>query len=259
MRRIIPFVLVVALLLSLSLSSAAAETTEVGKTAVKAVYVDAPETPQIISVDIVWGGMEFTYQGGSESVWDPKTHSYKDTGAGWAKSDAYISLTNHSNVLLKAGIDYTPNGNYGDISLEFTDAYPFVGSAETVKDGQGQACTVVVRAIPTGTPDSLPTTSTAVGEIKVTVQPWDDYTKIKEYFEDYYDGLPVNDGTLERGSICYSTEEAKNNAIKYYGIATKVLESDPAANKNLAWNQFFTSYYNELYLVQEDSASNGVG
>ena len=103
MRRIIPFVLVAALLLSLSLSSAAAETTEVGKTAVKAVYVDAPETPQIISVDIVWGGMEFTYQG-SDSVWDPKTHSYQNSGAGWAKSDAHISLTNHSNVLLKAGV-----------------------------------------------------------------------------------------------------------------------------------------------------------
>ena len=259
MKRIIPFVLVVVLLLSMSVSSAAAETTEVGKTPVKAVYVDAPETPQIISVDIVWGGMEFTYQGGSESVWDPKTHSYKATGAGWAKSDAYISLTNHSNVLLKAGIDYTPNGNYGDISLEFTDRYPFVGSAETVKDGQGQACTVVVRAIPTGTPESLPTTSTAVGEIKVTVQPWDDYSTIWESFDGAYDGYPVIDSTLDKGSICYSTEEAKNAAIENYGTATGVAESASIAERNLAWNRFFTSYYNELQFVQENPSSDGVG
>ena len=259
MRRIIPVVLIVVLLLSLSVSSAAAETTEVGKTPVKAVYVEAPETPQVISVDIVWGGMEFTYQGGAESVWDPKTHSYKDSGAGWAKSDAYISLTNHSNVLLKASIDYQQNTAYGNMWLEFTDSFPFVGSAETVKDGQGQACTVLVRAIPAGTPDSLPTTSTPVGEIKVTVQPWEDYTTISEFFDGVYDVYPAKDATLEKGSICYATKEARDKAIENYSTATGIVEKASIEDKNLAWNRFFASYYNELHFVQENSSSDGVG
>lgn len=259
MRRIISFMLVAVLLLSLSLSSAAAETTEVGKTPVKAVYVDAPETPQVISVEIVWGGMEFTYQG-SESVWDPETHSYKDSGAGWAKSDAHISLTNHSNVLLKASIEYTPSNAYGDIGLEFTDGYPFIGSAATVKNGQGEECTVTVRAIPVGTPASLPTTSTAVGEIKVTVQPWEDYTTVWESFDEVYAGYAVMDSTLDRGTVCYSTSEAKTNAVKYYGLAkTAVSQAETIEEKNLALNQFFTSYYNELYFAQENPSTDGVG
>ena len=52
--------------------------------------------------------MEFEFSEGVDGVWDPTTHQY--TGAAessWSSSGNEITVTNHSNVAIKATFTYT--------------------------------------------------------------------------------------------------------------------------------------------------------
>ena len=52
--------------------------------------------PEIVSVDITWGSLEFEYQ---DSKWNPETCKY--TESGWTttqENDASITVTNNGNV-----------------------------------------------------------------------------------------------------------------------------------------------------------------
>jgi len=65
---------------------------------VSAKYVDGATEPDVYSVDVEWGAMEFTYSSAGTRVWNPVTHTYADsTTAGWVASGNTVKLTNHSN------------------------------------------------------------------------------------------------------------------------------------------------------------------
>lgn len=62
-------------------------------------------TIDIVSVDITWGAMEFTY---SEGTWNPETHSYE--GGGWSPNQTggnQITVTNTGNVDVNVSYGYT--------------------------------------------------------------------------------------------------------------------------------------------------------
>ena len=66
------------MLASMSVTAFAADdtvTTDGGskEISVNAKYVDGVSTPEVISADIEWGAMEFTYSVGGTKVWDAKT------------------------------------------------------------------------------------------------------------------------------------------------------------------------------------------
>jgi hypothetical protein len=68
----------------------------------------ASESPEeIVSVDVAWGEMEFTYTPATQGTWNPTTHSY-DGGseAGWSAIGNEISVTNHSNVGVTASFAF---------------------------------------------------------------------------------------------------------------------------------------------------------
>ena len=66
---------------------------------------DAPE--EIVSVDVTWGAMEFTYTPADPGTWDPENHRYTDTAdASWSASGNDITVTNHSNVGVTAAFDF---------------------------------------------------------------------------------------------------------------------------------------------------------
>lgn len=63
-----------------------------------------------ISVDILWGNMEFTYKEGVLGTWDTSDHSYKGGTAGsWSDGKGRIVLRNHSNTAVTAGFVFEPN------------------------------------------------------------------------------------------------------------------------------------------------------
>ena len=258
MKRIIPLILITVLVLSMSLSAAASQTTDDFITSVKAGYVAGEEGGQIISVDIEWEGMEFTYNGESNPVWDPKEHKYsKGSEAGWAVSTASISITNHSNAILQAGIVYTSEDGFEDMELKFTKDEPFIGSANT-SDDAGTECEVIIRAIPMGELASNTEIGTKVGEIKITVAPIEGHTMVLGMLEGEIDDIPVKSDTLPRSEIYFKTPDDKKQAADLYQAACTEAgkqEGSSTAQKNLALNQFLTAYYNKLHLKQDQAAN----
>jgi len=252
MRKTFSLMLAVAMLFSIGLSSAATETTEPKTGVVTATYVPGEEGGQIISVDIDWKGMEFTYHDASNAVWDPAKHAYSEAiEATWEESDAYISITNHSNAILQANIAYTQKPGYTDMWLLFTDDSPYIGSAETTA-GEGKECNVIVRTIPTGklVPDTP--SGTEVGEIKVTVASVDSYAPIIERIGSSYIGYSVISDSQARETIGFMTQDDYNTVDSCYTAAETAVndQTKETYEKNAALNALFTAYYNKLYFVQ---------
>ena len=65
---------------------------------------------EIISVDVAWEAMDFTYTGASQGTWNPVTHTYEGaTEGGWSNNTPAITVTNHSNVAVNATLGFTAN------------------------------------------------------------------------------------------------------------------------------------------------------
>ena len=102
------FITVLALLVATaSVSVFAADSTLKGKSDgqsidVQAKYVDGVESPDVYSIDVTWGSMQFTYSTSGTREWDPSTHKYKDdVTSGWTASGNTVTVTNHSNRAVK--------------------------------------------------------------------------------------------------------------------------------------------------------------
>ena len=70
----------------------------------------------VISVDVTWGSMEFTYNVGD---WDPDTHQYE---GGWTcdEDENKITVTNNSNIAIDVTCEYTKAQDYDWINGSFT-------------------------------------------------------------------------------------------------------------------------------------------
>lgn len=103
MKKVLSFVLILAMMLSLS-PTAFAETVNTGTSSttitVNGTYVPA----KTISVTVSWENMDFTY---TASGWDPDTHQYTGNGA-WSTDTKTITVTNHSDVAVNATLGFTP-------------------------------------------------------------------------------------------------------------------------------------------------------
>ena len=137
---------------------------------VNAKYVDGASTPNVYSVDVEWGAMEFTYSTGGQRDWDPDTHTYTDnTTAGWSYTGNTVKVTNHSNQAVTAaftfakdaGITETIGGSFG-YSGALALAAGTEGSPET-------AANVTATLTLTGVLSSTRTSFTKVGTVTVTL------------------------------------------------------------------------------------------
>ena len=90
---------------------------------VDAVYSSAFTSSDVISVDISWGAMEFTYSESGAKVWDPDKHAYvnaDDTSSSWSANGNSITVTNHSNVEIEAELSFA--ASVSGIEGEFTES-----------------------------------------------------------------------------------------------------------------------------------------
>ena len=77
---------------------------------ISGTYTPGAAADEIISVDIAWDAMDFTYTGASQGTWNPVTHTYEGaTEGGWSNNTPAITVTNHSNVAVNATLGFTAN------------------------------------------------------------------------------------------------------------------------------------------------------
>ena len=107
-------------------------------------YTGSSET-QIVSVDVAWEDMTFTYVEGVHFGWDPENHEYAGAYEGyWENDRADITVTNHSNTEVTATLSY--EGIVETVIGAFTEA------SGTMDDGILELATAVdteVEAAPT--------------------------------------------------------------------------------------------------------------
>ena len=92
-----------------------------------------------ISVDIEWESMSFTYYDVDKKIWNPEIHDYDEQPRGWSANQKIITVTNHSNIQIRA--DFSFNGSTGIIG-SFSEESLTLESADDKKyntpDAQGK-------------------------------------------------------------------------------------------------------------------------
>lgn len=90
---------------------------------VKAKFAGGTTTPDVYSVDVTWGKMEFTYSAAGTRDWDPVTHKYTDnTSASWTADGNSVTVVNHSNKDVKADFAYAAAEGYDSVTGTFSVA-----------------------------------------------------------------------------------------------------------------------------------------
>ena len=111
MKKLFAALLAIIMLASMSVTAFAEENTGATPTdiTVNGTYTPGATADEIISADIAWDAMDFTYTGASQGTWNPATHAYEGaTEGGWSDNTPAITVTNHSNVAINATLDFTP-------------------------------------------------------------------------------------------------------------------------------------------------------
>lgn len=171
MKRIFSIIFVALVMSSVSVT-AFAQTTDgedVSKD-VKAKYVDGIVAPEVCSVDVSWGAMEFTYSETGTKNWNPETHEYTyNTSSGWSANGNNVTVTNHSNKSIVAEIKFVSVPNYSDnIQGAFDKNVLSLNSAEglTVADAPKDTAVLTI----SGKLNTEITDFTKVGTVTVSLK-----------------------------------------------------------------------------------------
>jgi len=124
MKKIMSLILALALMMSLAIPAFAA-TNEGGDTSidVKAQYNGGATTPDKINVNVAWGAMEFTYNVGGTQDWDATNHKYvNNVTQNWTATGNTVTITNHSNVGIKADLSFAADAAYNTVTGKFDKA-----------------------------------------------------------------------------------------------------------------------------------------
>ncbi len=166
-------VMVLALMLMATQAGMASAETMSGKNDsksidVKARYVDGITEPEVYSVDITWGSMEFTYSAAGTHEWNPGTHKYTDnTSASWTADGNDVTVVNHSNKDVKVNFAYAADEGYSSIAGKFSVASDTL-AAGVVGNVDG-ADSVSTKLTLSGTLASSASQFIKVGSIKVSL------------------------------------------------------------------------------------------
>lgn len=113
-------------------------------------YVPSSESPSepgtdVVSVDVTWGAMAFTY---TDGAWDPRSCTY--AGAGWADDGTgYVTVKNTGASPATATLSYQTDRK--DIAGSFTNGTDAI--TDPLSIGKGEEITVYLRL--TGKPEEI--------------------------------------------------------------------------------------------------------
>ena len=172
MKKILSLVLALALVMSLSVTAFAAETTNDGENNtsidVNAIYSDGVATPDVISVNVEWGAMSFTYSVNGTKQWDATKHEYTtNSNAAWTATGNTVTVTNHSNIAVKAELAFTADTAYNTVTGSFDKAQLLLDSGDGLTYANADKETAKLTLA--GTLANTVTTSTKVGTITVKI------------------------------------------------------------------------------------------
>lgn len=114
---------------------------------ISGTYTPGAAADEIISVDIAWDAMDFTYTGASQGTWNPVTHTYEGaTEGGWSNNTPAITVTNHSNVAVNATLGFTANvtgvvGTFTEDSGTANDSVLELATAEGTESANAPTAT----------------------------------------------------------------------------------------------------------------------
>lgn len=119
MKKLLTIALTLALTLCLAVPAFATDDsikTDNGTASVtvNGTYNAGSTAAEVISVDVAWGSMSFTYNDTVQGKWNDKTHDYDDVvEAHWTcETDANkITVTNHSNTAVEAQLTFAKAEN----------------------------------------------------------------------------------------------------------------------------------------------------
>lgn len=118
----------------------------------------SPEPPEVISIDISWGAMDFVYDKGT---WDPNNHRYN--GGGWQDNGTgLITVKNAGNVVTSAAFSYETERT--DIFASFTDGTSPVIEPVVLSVGQEMQVQLVLSGEPDGDLDK-----TEIGRVTIMI------------------------------------------------------------------------------------------
>lgn len=135
---------------------------------VTAKYTGGADTDTVYSVDIAWEDMTFTYHESGSRTWNPSDHTYTDnTSAGWDKTTAGVTVTNHSNADVAVALAYDPVAGTGISGALDEPAYTLkAGEENSYASADSKTSTLTI----SGTPNaSVSADGVTVGTITVTV------------------------------------------------------------------------------------------
>jgi len=167
MKKTLSIILALALVLSLSIPGIAAEKTD--SRDVTAKYEKTETEDPIYSVDIGWVDLSFTYSETTTKTWNPNTHTYDtDVSGSWDKTEAAITVANHSNVAVDVAMSVTPVEGTG-VNVTLTGGSGTLAAGEE-GDVAGAASVTGTLKI-SGTPnDTVTAEGIKVAGITVTIQ-----------------------------------------------------------------------------------------
>ena len=226
-----------------------------------ASYTEGTDGRTVISIDISWEQMSFTYAGASAPAWNPEKHRYEGqtTEGGWLPGTGLISIRNNSNAVLRASVSYEQEAAYGSVDMCFTDRMPFIGSAYTedrmdeVGNPCGTPCRITVKAIPVGTLSEETGDPAKIGTVSVTVDTVTDAVQMLDTLNGQIELYPISDGAgLTRGTVHFA---AGTDTQRLYALTEAALEACKnaeltEAEKNVAINEALTAFYGALDVAQ---------
>lgn len=170
MKKILSLILALALVMSLSVTAFAAtnDGTENTSIDVNAMYSDGVSTPDVISVNVEWGAMSFTYSVNGTKQWDATKHEYTtNSNAAWTATGNTVTVTNHSNIAVKAELAFTADTAYNTVTGSFDKAQLLLDSGDGLTYANADKDTATLTLA--GTLANTVTTSTKVGTITVKI------------------------------------------------------------------------------------------
>lgn len=129
MKKKIAFIIALAAMASTSATAFAETNTgyEATNIEVNGKYVSGGNGTTVISADIAWDDMTFTYTD-SAKAWNAETHEYEEVSEGaWSADTKTITVKNHSNTGIKADLEFSSSaegvtGEFDKTSLSLATA-----------------------------------------------------------------------------------------------------------------------------------------
>lgn len=259
MKKIVSFALALALVLSMQIVAFAEEGVSTGTyTAdVTGTTVEGSTGGALYSVDITWPSLSFTYYEEIGESWDPENHTgVPGTPAHWT-GGGDITITNHSNRVIRITPIYTAEKTYSDAKILFDTTELLVDTAANGNEAKSETIHIsAVGSLPTGT------NAQKIGAISLTVTGRTDlledvnhYTDDSQYDYDFYSQLSADTDDIAANNNMYHynnkiSEEEYTEAKRLGDIADDANSNYTGGNGTAAeWIAAyidFSNYCNQL-------------